>query len=103
MPLVICTVMFGIAFAFFKIQNALTRGGIRSDEADELAGLDLPELGVPAYPEFLPEEVVNVTGSGKDPEREREYVTAGPGPTLVGARPVGRGGDGWPSRPPPPR
>ena len=28
---VIWTVIFGIAFAFFKIQNALTKGGIRSD------------------------------------------------------------------------
>ena len=50
---VIWTVMLGIAFAFFKIQNAVTKGGIRSDEADEMAGLDLPEMGVLAYPEFL--------------------------------------------------
>jgi Amt family ammonium transporter len=50
--LVIWTIIFGIAFAFFKIQNALTKGGIRSEEADEIAGLDLPEMGVLAYPEF---------------------------------------------------
>lgn len=50
--LVIWTVILGIAFAFFKIQNALTKGGIRSEEADEVAGLDLPEMGVLAYPEF---------------------------------------------------
>jgi Amt family ammonium transporter len=50
---VIWTVIFGIAFAFFKIQNALTSGGIRSSEADELAGLDLPEMGAMAYPEFM--------------------------------------------------
>ncbi len=49
---VICTVIFGIAFAFFKIQNALTKGGIRSDEEDEIQGLDLAEMGVLAYPEF---------------------------------------------------
>jgi Amt family ammonium transporter len=49
--LVICTVMLGIAYAFFKIQNALTKGGIRSDVDDELAGLDLPEMGVLAYPD----------------------------------------------------
>jgi ammonium transporter, Amt family len=49
---VIWTVIFGIAFAFFKIQNALTKGGIRSDADDEIAGLDLPEMGVLAYPEF---------------------------------------------------
>ena len=50
--MLIVTVMFGIAFAFFKIQNALTKGGIRSGEEDEIAGLDLPEMGVQAYPEF---------------------------------------------------
>jgi Amt family ammonium transporter len=51
--LTICTVMFAIVFAFFKIQNALTKGGIRSSEEDELTGLDLPEVGVLAYPEFM--------------------------------------------------
>jgi len=50
--LVICTVIFGIAFAFFKIQNSLTKGGIRSEVADELLGLDIPEMGAVAYPEF---------------------------------------------------
>jgi Amt family ammonium transporter len=47
--LTICIVMFGIAFAFFKIQNALTKGGIRPDEEMELSGLDIPEMGVAAY------------------------------------------------------
>lgn len=50
--LVIWTVIFGVAFAFFKIQSAMTKGGIRSDAEDEVAGLDLPEMGVLAYPEF---------------------------------------------------
>jgi Amt family ammonium transporter len=50
--LVIATVMFGIAFAFFTIQNKLTPGGIRSKETDEDEGLDIPEMGVLAYPEF---------------------------------------------------
>ncbi len=49
---VLCTVIFGIAFGFFKLQNMLTKGGIRSTEADEIAGLDLGEMGVEAYPEF---------------------------------------------------
>jgi Amt family ammonium transporter len=49
---VIWTVIFGVAFAFFKIQNALTKGGIRSTQADEIGGLDLPEMGTLAYPEF---------------------------------------------------
>jgi Amt family ammonium transporter len=46
-------VMFGIAFAFFKIQNALTKGGIRPTAEVEEQGLDLPEMGVLAYPEFV--------------------------------------------------
>ena len=50
--LTICTVIFGIAYAFFKIQNAMTKGGIRSDAEHEIAGLDLPEMGALAYPEF---------------------------------------------------
>jgi Amt family ammonium transporter len=49
---VIWTVMLGLAYAFFKIQNALTKGGIRSDQGEEEAGLDLPEMGVLAYPDF---------------------------------------------------
>ncbi len=47
--LVIWTVIFGMAFGFFKLQNKLTKGGIRSTEADEIAGLDVTEMGVPAY------------------------------------------------------
>ncbi|MCU0270305.1 MAG: ammonium transporter, partial [Acidimicrobiales bacterium] len=42
----------GLSFAFFKIQNSLTKGGIRSDVGEEEAGLDLPEMGVLAYPDF---------------------------------------------------
>ncbi len=42
----------GLSFAFFKIQNALTKGGIRSNQDEEIAGLDLPEMGVLAYPDF---------------------------------------------------
>jgi Amt family ammonium transporter len=50
--LTIAIVMGGIALAFFKIQNALTKGGIRPPAEVELEGIDLPEMGVLAYPEF---------------------------------------------------
>ena len=50
--LTIVVVMGAIVFAFFKIQDALTSGGIRADQEEELAGLDVPEMGVLAYPEF---------------------------------------------------
>ncbi len=49
---VIWTVMFGFAYLFFKIQNGLTKGGIRVSEEEELLGLDIPEMGVLAYPDF---------------------------------------------------
>jgi Amt family ammonium transporter len=48
--LVLWTVMFGIVYAWFKFSNMITP--IRSKEEDELVGLDLPEMGVLAYPEF---------------------------------------------------
>ncbi len=47
----ICTVIFGIAFAFFKIQNAIMKGGIRPTAEVELEGMDIPEMGMLAYPE----------------------------------------------------
>ncbi len=47
----ICTVIFGIAYAFFKIQNAVMKGGIRPTAEVELEGMDIPEMGVLAYPE----------------------------------------------------
>jgi ammonium transporter, Amt family len=54
---VICTVIFGIAFAFFKFQDMISKstgkGGIRSKEEDEIMGLDYPEMGVEAYPTFV--------------------------------------------------
>lgn len=49
---VLIVVNGGLSYAFFKLQNKFTKGGIRSAEADEIAGLDLPEMGVLAYPEF---------------------------------------------------
>jgi Amt family ammonium transporter len=50
---VILGVIFPIAFGFFTLQNKITKGGIRSSEEDEVAGLDIPEMGVSAYPEFI--------------------------------------------------
>jgi Amt family ammonium transporter len=47
--LVICTVIFGLAYGFFHFQNKFTKGGIRPSAEDEIAGLDGAEMGVPAY------------------------------------------------------
>jgi Amt family ammonium transporter len=60
--LVLCTVMFGIAYAFFKISDKVVKGGIRSEHDDELAGLDVPEMGMHGYNDE------NLTGF------EHEYV-----------------------------
>ena len=71
---VLWTVILGIAFAFFKIQNAIMKGGIRPTEEDEMAGLDLPEMGVLAYPEFdmIAAEVIAEHGNGAEPTTEEE-------------------------------
>ena len=54
---ILVTVILGLAFAFFSIQKKLTKGGIRSTEEDELAGVDAGEMGAVAYPEFVLEKV----------------------------------------------
>ncbi len=41
--------IFGVAFGFFKIQNKLTKGGIRLPAEMEIEGADIPEMGVLAY------------------------------------------------------
>ena len=47
----ILVVNLTLSYGFFRIQNRLTKGGIRSSAADEIAGLD-SEMGVSAYTEF---------------------------------------------------
>jgi ammonium transporter, Amt family len=63
--LTICTVMFGIAYAFFKISDKVMKGGIRSDRDTELQGLDGPDMGMHGYNDE------NLTGF------EHEYVPKG--------------------------
>ena len=73
--LVIWTAIFGVAFTFFKIQNALTKGGIRPSADMELAGMDLPEMGALAYPDFGVSGISHFSGNG----------VADPIPARVGA------------------
>ncbi len=42
--------VFVFSFAFFKISNLIVK--IRSSREDEMSGLDVPEMGVEAYPDF---------------------------------------------------
>jgi ammonium transporter, Amt family len=69
---VLCTVIFGVVYSFFRIQDAISKamgkGGIRSKEADELLGLDEPEMGVRAYPEFIEPAVPEPAGPEPEPE-----------------------------------
>jgi len=62
--LVIIFVMGGFAYLFFKIQNAIMKGGIRPTAEVEEAGLDLPEMGVLAYDNLQVREldIVGVEG-----------------------------------------
>ncbi len=60
--LVICTVIFGFAYGFFKIQNKIMKGGIRSLPEHEIEGLDLGEMGVLAYPEFMGSHLPELEG-----------------------------------------
>jgi Amt family ammonium transporter len=78
--IVIWTVIFGIAYAFFKIQNAIMKDGIRPSEDVELEGMDIPEMGVLAYDNLTLNEldVIGIDG-------EREVVASGgpsPDPTI---------------------
>jgi Amt family ammonium transporter len=63
---VLWTVMLAIAFAFFKIQNAVMKGGIRPTAEMELEGMDIPEMGAWAYPEFplIKDDIVLHAGGG---------------------------------------
>jgi Amt family ammonium transporter len=74
--LTIWTVIFGVAFAFFKIQNAVMKGGIRPTEAMELEGMDMPEMGALAYPEFEPftEGLVGSHVGGGSPTLETPHT-----------------------------
>jgi Amt family ammonium transporter len=67
--LVLCTVMFGFALGFFKLQNAIMKGGIRPSAEMEIAGMDLPEMGALAYPDFLEIDPV-VLHAGISPTHE---------------------------------
>jgi Amt family ammonium transporter len=69
---------FGLHYAFFRVQDAVQ--GIRSSEADELAGLDPTEMGVLAYPDMV--------GSGPLGEGslgETHTGTSRPHPKLAGS------------------
>ena len=81
--LTIIFIMGTFVFLFFKIQNALTKGGIRSSEADEIAGLDRPEMGVLAYDNLQIREIDIV---GMDPAEDIVLATGGDSPDPTTGR-----------------
>jgi Amt family ammonium transporter len=72
---VIWTVIFGIAFTFFKIQNAIMKGGIRPTADVEEQGMDIPEMGVLAYDNLTVNELDIVSGAGLE-----QVLSGGPSP-----------------------
>jgi hypothetical protein len=73
--LTIAIVMFGIAIAFFKTQNAIMKGGIRPTAEVEEQGLDIPEMGVLAYDNLTVNEIDIVSGEGVE-----TVMSGGPSP-----------------------
>jgi ammonium transporter, Amt family len=73
--LVIVIVMTALAFAFFKLQNAIMKGGIRPTAEVEEQGLDLPEMGVLAYDNLVLNELDIVSGEGVE-----AMMSGGPSP-----------------------
>jgi Amt family ammonium transporter len=70
--LVIAVLMTGFAYAFFKIQNAVMKGGIRPAREVEIEGLDVPEMGVLAYPE---DAVITLDGDVEEPSNRTKDGT----------------------------
>ncbi len=56
----------GPGWVFFKIQDRIQ--GIRVSPEEELAGLDMPEMGVYAYPYYVLVDAASET-NGTAPER----------------------------------
>jgi len=73
--LTIIFIMGGIVYAFFKIQNAIMKGGIRPTEEVELAGMDVPEMGVLAYDNLVVNEI-DIVG----PEGSKVLASGGASP-----------------------
>ena len=64
--------VFGVFYCFFKVQDKIA--GIRVSAETEIAGLDLPEMGSLAYPDFVlsPGLLEGVTASIGEPARRTE-------------------------------
>jgi Amt family ammonium transporter len=67
---------FGVSLVFFKVQHAIM--GLRVSPEDEIAGLDIPETGVLAYPAFHTSSEVGIGAIATDyePVPVKERVTA---------------------------
>lgn len=66
--LIACVVLlvwgFGLSYVFYKAYDLLF--GMRVHKADEITGLDLPEMGAPAYPQFVLTEPHTTAAAASD-------------------------------------
>ncbi len=76
---VIVFVMGTVAYLFFKMQGK----SIRSKREDEIGGLDMPEMGMLAYPEFAKADVEDLVPYTGDMERPRTAKSNGKEPEKV--------------------
>ena len=79
--LVIIFVMGGIAYTFFKICDALLKGGIRTAPEVEDMGLDRPEMGVLGYSDFTTSELVL---AGEEPDEDKVLAHTTPADPTIG-------------------
>jgi ammonium transporter, Amt family len=78
--LTIIFVMGGVAYAFFKISDAITKGGIRPAPEVEDMGLDRHEMGVLAYGDFSTSELVL---AGEEQHEDKVLAsTTSPDPSI---------------------
>jgi Amt family ammonium transporter len=79
--LVIWTVIFGIAYAFWKICDVVMKGGIRPSEEMEIEGMDIPEMGVLAYDNLVVSDL-SVIGADEVPQTVASGSGGSPDPTI---------------------
>jgi Amt family ammonium transporter len=65
--------VFGIQYAFFKVYHAVF--GLRVKPEDEIAGLDIPEVGCPAYPNWPIHDAPGLAVEGT-PQGQRDAAPA---------------------------
>ncbi|BDG60860.1 ammonium transporter [Caldinitratiruptor microaerophilus] len=74
----------GVSYLFFKFWDAIA--GMRVKQEDEVGGLDVPEMGVPAYPAFVLMPEPALAGGGPAAAGAAPAAAAAAGGTVVALR-----------------